>query len=95
MFERCIRSKNLEIHLLAYKSIILGIIQYNAGVLASMTATQKKRLEKCQRNMINLIYRGCKTDEREINEITINLAKADFTDNGKSNDTKNETNYKD
>ena len=94
MLQRCIQSNNLEIHLLAYKSIILGIIQYSAGVLASMTATQRKKLEKCQRNMINWIYRGCNTDQGEINNVTIDLAKADFNENEESNDETNEINYK-
>ena len=94
MLQRCIQSNNLEIHLLAYKSIILGIIQYSAGVLASMTATQRKKLEKCQRNMINWIYRGCNTDQGEINNVTIDLAKADFNENEESNDVTNEINYK-
>ena len=31
--------------------------------------------------MINWIYRGCNTDQGEINNVTINLAKADFNEN--------------
>ena len=99
LLQRCIQSKNLEIHILAFKSIILGIIQYSAGVLASMTASQRKKLEKCQRNMIKWIYSGCSKNEKEINNVTINLAKADFNDNegeyDESNEDTTEISYKD
>ena len=90
LLQRCIQSKNLEIHILAFKSIILGIIQYGSGVLASMTASQRKKLEKCQRNMIKWIHRGCSKDKNEINNATINLAKADFNENEGEVDESNE-----
>ena len=44
--------------------------------------------------MINWIYRGCNTDQGEINNVTIDLAKADFNENEESNDVTNEINYK-
>ena len=58
MLQRVIISRNMEIHLMGYKTIELGIIQYSCRILGDMTASQRRRLENCQRAMIRWIYTG-------------------------------------
>ena len=56
-----------------------------------MTASQRKRLENCQRAMIRWIYKGCNTSNESVNEITISLSKEDQDDNADDENIQQQT----
>ena len=56
-----------------------------------MTASQRRRLDNCQRARIRWIYKGCNTSNESVNEITIRLSKEDQDDNVNDENTPPQT----
>ena len=57
LIQRIIKTNDLGVHLCAYKSIIVGIIQYGASILGVMSGSQRKKLEACQRMLLRWIFK--------------------------------------
>ena len=75
MIQGILKTKKIEIHLIAYKAIILGIIQYSVGMLGNMSGAQRKKLEATQKMMITWMYRKLETEENHTNNATLWITK--------------------
>ena len=75
MTQGILKTKKIDIHLIAYKAIVMGIIQYSVGILGKMTGAQRKRLEATQKMMLTWIYRKFEADENLTNNATLWITK--------------------
>ena len=75
MCMQTLRSKRVEIHTIAYKAIVLNILQFEAGLLGCINVSQRKKFENCQRLMLTCILNKCLKTEGKSNDVTLFLTK--------------------
>ena len=83
MIQRIVRTNDLDIHITAFKAIILGIIQYSTSILGIMTGSQRKKLESCQRMILSWIFKRCNHNKLMEHDATLFLAKENDDDTEK------------
>ena len=75
MIQRIIKTNDLNVHLIAFKAIILGIIQYGSSVLGIMSGAQRKKLEAIQKLILSWIFKRCKFEKSFENDAILLLVK--------------------